>query len=161
MTAFTDTLPDIAPADPARTVDGQRMLIRGAQRLVGVALVLAAFGLWIEPGAIWDADLALFKFALSLAIGFAGLICLQSARAVVGVEVEIDTVRREVRLVRGSGRARTLVSRTRIRDLGPAEWCGAMVRLWAHDGALVAEVALSDPALRKGLIDALRDEGKL
>ncbi|MEO0380669.1 MAG: hypothetical protein AAF252_10385, partial [Pseudomonadota bacterium] len=86
---------------------------------------------------------------------------LQAGRAQPSVEIEIDTVRREVRLVRGKGRARDVVSQIAIADLGPAEVRGEMARLWTTDGDLVAEVAMSDPALRLSLLGALRDAGKL
>ncbi|MEO0400760.1 MAG: hypothetical protein AAF214_00130 [Pseudomonadota bacterium] len=166
MTAFPDmiapqTAAPAAPSTPARTVDGQRWLIRGAQRVGGAACVLAALGLWVQPGAAWDADLALFKMGLSVGLGFVGLAVMQMGRAVPSVDVEIDTIRREVRLVRGQGRARALVSRTRMTDLGPAELHANMLRMWAQDGALVAEVALSDPQMRARLVGALKDAGKL
>ena len=38
---------------------------------------------------------------------------------------------------------------------------GTMARLWTADGALVAEVAMSDPDLRRSLMGALRDAGKI
>lgn len=161
MTAVTDFTAPTPLADAPRMIHGGRWLARIGQRMGGAALVLAAVGLWVAPGASWDMDLALMKMGLSLAIGFAGLAILTAGRAVPSIEIEIDTVRREVRLVRGKGRARTLVSRTAIADLGPAELHGNMARLWAADGALVAEVAMGDPDLRRGLTAALRDEGKL
>ncbi|WP_415403285.1 hypothetical protein [Tateyamaria sp. SN3-11] len=164
MTALFDAMTDTS-ATPAteipRTVDGRRWLARCGQRIVGAALVLAAIGLWVQPGALLDADLLLMKFALSLILGFLGLSVVQMGGSLPAVEIEIDTVRREVRLVRGKGRARQLVSRTRMADLGRAEQVGTMTRLWAEDGALIAEVALSDAALHTSLTHALQDAGKL
>ena len=161
MTAITDIPAQAAIADAPHMINGQRWLARSAQRIAGAGLVLAALGLWVAPGASWDGDLALIKLGLSLMIGFAGLTILHAGRAQPTVEIEIDTVRREVRLVRGKGKTRTLVSRTRIRDLGQAELHGNMMRLWADDGALVAEVAMINPDMRRSLTAALRDEGKL
>ena len=164
MTALFDAMPETS-ATPAReiprTVDGQRWLVRCGQRIVGAALVLAALGLWVHPGALLEADVLLMKFALSLTLGLGGLIVLQMGGLVPAGDVEIDTVRREVRLVRGTGGARHIVSRTRMADQGRAEQDGVMTRLWAQDGALIAEVALSDAALRSSLTSALRDAGKL
>ena len=142
-------------------VNGARWLVRSAQRMAGVTLILAAVGLWVVPGSLWDADVVMIKFGLTILFGLGGLCVLQLGRAQPLVQVEIDTLRREVRLVRGTGRGRTLVRRTAIADLGPAELHGAMVRLWAADGALVAEVAISDPVARRSLTGALRDAGKL
>jgi len=161
MTAITDFSTRPPLGEPPHMVNADRWLTRGAQRLGGAALVLAAIGLWVMPGASWDADLALFKLGLSVILGFAGLAILQAGRAQPLVQVEVDTVRREVRLVRGAGQDRTVVSRTLISDLGPAEIHGTMARLWAADGALVAEVAMSDPDLRRSLTAALRDAGKI
>lgn len=142
-------------------VDGQRWVTRIAQRLGGITLVLASVGLWVTPGALWGTDLALIKLGVSLLMGFAGLAILHAGRTQHTVEVEIDTVRREVRLVRGRGKDRTVVSRTSLFDLGPAEVHGNMIRLWAPDGALVAEVAMTDAGVRSSLTSALRDAGKL
>lgn len=161
MTALPDIHAAPSPADSPRTVDGSRWLKRSAQRLGGAALMTAAAGLWVQPGASWDADVMLIKLGLSLTLGLAGLAVLQAGRAVPPVEVEIDTIRREVRLMRGKGRARQLVTRTALAELGPAEVQGNMVRLWSGDGALIAEVALTDPAIRRSLTGALRDADKL
>ncbi|MFL4471526.1 hypothetical protein ACERZ8_17185 [Tateyamaria armeniaca] len=161
MTAITDISTTNDIAETPRMVDGMRWMTRGAQRLGGVALVLSAIGLWVMPGMSFEADLALFKLGVSVALGFAGLAIMQAGRARRTVKIEIDTVRREVRLVRGKRGARDLVSRTAIADLGPAEIHGNMARLWTMDGALVAEVAMSDPNLRRSLMAALRDAGKI
>lgn len=161
MSAASDIDYSAPLADAPRMINGQRLLARGAQRLGGAALLLASLGLWIAPGSSWDADTALFKLGVSVALALTGMIIMQSGRAVPAIEVEIDTVRREVRLVRGKGRARSLVSRTAIADLGPAEIRGTMVRLWDAEGVLLAEIAMSDPASRYSLTMALRDAGKL
>lgn len=161
MTALADVSTYTPLAEAPRMVGAQRMIARGSRRMVGATLILAALGLWIAPGGSWDADIALIKLGLSLFSGFAGLAVLSGEPVVAPVQVEIDTVRREVRLVRGKGRARELVSRTAVRDLGQAEMDGAMVRLWDSKGTLLAEVALSDPAVRRGLMSVLRDEGKV
>lgn len=161
MPVMSDLAVTTPLAEAPRTINGQRWMARVGQRLAGAALVLAAFGMWIAPGASFDGDIALFKLGVSLVLGFAGLAISNAGRSVPAIEVEIDTVRREVRLMRGKGRARTLVSRTYIRDLGPAEVHGTMARLWGADGALIAEVAMSDPSLRRSLTNVLRDEGKL
>lgn len=161
MTASTDIAHYTRIADAPHMINGQRMLARGARRIGGLALVLAALGLWFAPGASWEADTALFKLAVSVMLAFGGLGVLHAGRSVPAVEVEVDTLRREVRLVRGKGRARSLVSRTRMADLGPAEVRGTMVRLWGPDGVLLVELAMTDPTGRYHLISALRDAGKL
>lgn len=161
MTAVTDISEYTPIAEAPRMVSGQRWLTRSGQKIAGTALMLAAAGMWVLPGASWDADVALIKLGLTVGVGLAGLTAWMAGRSVPLVEIEIDTVRREVRLVRGKAKSRTLVSRTRIGDLGQAEVCGTMVRLWDGNGSLLAEVAMSDPAVRRSLTTVLRDEGKL
>ncbi|MEM6371530.1 MAG: hypothetical protein AAF727_01960 [Pseudomonadota bacterium] len=161
MTAITDISTGRDLGQPPRMVDGERWIWRAVQRFFGAAIVLAALGLWIVPAMTFEADVALFKLGLSITFGFAGLAILQAGRRRRSIAVEIDTIRREVRLVRGHGATRKLVARTAIADLGPAEVRGQMARLWSSDGTLVAEVALSDPDLRRSLLGALRDAGKL
>ena len=46
-------------------VDGSRAVVRSVQRLLGAALVLAASGLWLTPGANFGSDVMLFKVGLS------------------------------------------------------------------------------------------------
>jgi len=161
MTALSDFMTDAAPAELPQMVDGRRWLIRAAQTLGGVTLILSALGLWILPGASWDADLALIKLGLSLFLGFVGIAIMQLGRARPMVQVEIDTTRREVRLVRVAGRAKELVDRTRMADLGRVETKAGVVSLFDAHGDLIADVALSDPQTRKSVLGALRDAGKL
>lgn len=160
MTALSDVMAHAAPVESARMLDGGRWLARGAQRLGGVALVLAAAGMWVLPGAMLEPDVILMKLGVSLAAGFAGLALVQGGRARPAAQVAIDTVRREVRLV-SDGADPRVISRTPFADLGRAELAGHLVRLWAEDGALIAEVALTDPAAHRSLLGALRDAGKL
>ena len=161
MTAITHISPTAPLAETPHMVNGDRWLVRSMQRMAGMILIMAAAGLWVVPGSVWDADILATKFVLTILFGVVGLAVLQMGRAQPLVQVEIDTLRREVRLVRGKGQHRTVVSRTAIADLGPAEQHGTMVRLWARDGSLVAEVAMTDPEARRGLTGALRDAGKL
>ncbi|MEO9685875.1 MAG: hypothetical protein ABJF86_10105 [Tateyamaria sp.] len=161
MTALADVTPPASIGEVPRMVSGHRMMARVSRRMIGAVLVLTAVGLWVAPGASSDPDLVLIKLGLSMFVGFAGLAVLSGEHVVTPVRVEIDTVRREIRLVRGAGQAHELVSRTMVRDLEKAEMDGMMVRLWDAEGGLLAEVALSDPAVRSGLMAVLRDEGKL
>lgn len=161
MTAISDFMTNTAPADAAQMVDGRRWMIRAAQNLGGAALILAALGLWVQPGASWEADLALFKLGLSVLMGFAGIAVMQLGRARPMVQVEIDTMRREIRLVRAQGGAKELVSRTGMSDLGDVHLVGGVLSLFDARGILIADVALTDPGTRSSVLAALRGAGKL
>lgn len=136
-------------------------MVRGSMSFLGAALMLAAAGLWIAPGSDWSADLLLIKLVVSLVIGFTGLALLQQGQTPAAAEVEVDTVRREIRLVRRSLRGDELVSRTKYEDMDRAELNGAHLILWGQDDVMLAEVALTDPVLRRSLLSGLSDAGKL
>ncbi|WP_300029361.1 hypothetical protein [uncultured Roseobacter sp.] len=150
----------IAP-QPARTLDGGRMLLRGALGVIGAALVLTAVGLWVAPGADRSQDLMLIKLLVSVIGGMAGIAFLQSAVRPRAPRVEIDTIRHEVRLVRVTGRDRWVLERCSFADLTRVENCGAHVQLWGANDTLLAEVAASDRVAHRALVTALRVAGKL
>ncbi|NNK15694.1 MAG: hypothetical protein HKP51_02180 [Sulfitobacter sp.] len=163
MTAvLTDLDQNTQMSEPVRMADGGRMIIRGVQRLMGVSLALAAIGLWFAPGSSWDSDVMLFKLILSLTAVFAcfGLITISQRPA--PPEVEIDTIRREVRLVRRArGAAPVILQQCGFDKLSYAEKVGSIVRLWDKSGVFLAEVSLTDPKALASLVAGLRDEGKL
>ena len=166
MTATTDfmpatTAPAAPEAAPVQKLDGGRLMVRGSQSLLGAALMLSAAGLWIAPGSDWSADLLLIKLVVSLVIGFSGLALLQQGKTPAAPEVEVDVVRREVRLVRRTLRGDELVSRTKYEDLARAELNGAHLILWGQGDVMLAEIGLSDPSIRRSLVSGLSDAGKL
>ncbi|WP_299603147.1 hypothetical protein [uncultured Tateyamaria sp.] len=134
---------------------------RIASRAFGAVLVLASLGLWIEPGTEMAVDLVLMKLGVSLFLGFAGLALMQDKLQAQDPEVQIDTVRREVRIARPGGRRRSVIRRIAIRDLGRAEAVGDVIRLTAANGAFLAAITLPDPDAWSSLYGALQDAGKL
>lgn len=132
-----------------------RVMGRAAQRFVGFLLVLAGFGIWLAPGAVMAADLNLIKMVISLLCAVAGTALWQVGKAQPCAELEIDSVRQEVRLVRWTGRQRDLIELRSFEDLSRVEFDGAKVRFWQQGSALLAEVDLHDTgslrALRAGL----------
>ncbi|MFK7834921.1 MAG: hypothetical protein AB8B60_01760 [Sulfitobacter sp.] len=157
---FMDTT--TAPAEPVRMADGGRMIVRGVQRLLGASLALAAIGLWIAPGSSWESDVMLFKLILSITALLAGLGMMSSSSRPTPPEVEIDTIRREVRLVRRMAGDTTMVLQScSFAELAHAELKGSIVRLWDKGGAFLAEVSLVDRKALGSLVAGLRDEGKL
>ncbi|WP_370401177.1 hypothetical protein [Sulfitobacter sp. JB4-11] len=161
-TAAPFTEADATAALPVRMLDGGRWLVRGMQRLVGVALILAALGLWLAPGSGFGTDAVLFKLLLSIIAAFAAIGFLQSGASKAAPFVEIDTIRREVRLMRASGQdAAQVIERCAIDDLAHAELVGAHVRLWDASGAFLAEATLTDPQAFARMRACLQDSGKL
>lgn len=156
------TVPEAALHEPVRMSDGRWMVIRAAQRLFGVGLTLAAIGIWIGPGASWESDLMLFKLILSLTALIAGIGLMQSSAGPAKPQVEIDTIRREVRLVRPvAGGTAQVLQRCAFGDLAGAELKGNHVRLFGTDRSLLAEVTLTSRTVLKSLVSGLRDAGKL
>ncbi len=163
MTATADFMDAPAPAsEPVRMADGGRMIVRGVQRLVGVSLTIAALGLWLAPGSSWENDIMLFKLILSITAVIAGLGLVSSSSTPRAPEVEIDTIRREVRLVRRlRGAAPVILKSCAFDKLAKAEHKGTNVRLWDEAGVFLAEVNLTDRAALSSLVSGLRDVAKL
>jgi len=161
MTATFDATIDRHTAAPRRTRKGLALLKCASRRLSGVAFLAVAVGLWLEPGAQAHPDLIVIKLGLSLFLGVAGVMILRITVASTQPEIEIDTIRREVRIVRQKCGGRAVVSGTAIRDLGMAEEGGMSVKLWLANGTLLADVPTADPKIRARLTNVLRDEGKL
>ena len=153
---------DTTTIAPVRIAEGGPMLIRATQRLTGVALVFAAFALWLAPGAAWESDVMLFKLILSLTAALAGLGLMQSSAKPNTPKIEIDTIRREVRLVRPVAEGKNIVlKRCGFADLARAEWEGVKMRLWDKNNAPLAEVTLNDRNVMTSLVSGLRAAGKL
>ena len=163
MTLAADLInTDATTAQPVRMLDGGRLVLRGIQRLLGASLIVAAFGLWLAPDSSFENDLLLFKLLLSIVLGFMGFGLMQSGAPQLAPHVEIDTIRREVRLVRATGAAAPQVlERCPFDALAHVEVEGPHVRLWNESGAFLAEATLTDQATFARLTACLRDSGKL
>lgn len=163
MTATADFTTSPTPAvEPLRLADGGRMIVQGAQRLLGASLALAAVGMWFAPGASAESDVMLFKLIFSLTAVLAGLGLIHASAAPKLPEIEIDTIRRQIRVVRRQpGAVPTVLQSCGFADLSAAEYDGSTVRLWDETGVLLAEVSLADRTALFSLIAGLRDEGKI
>ena len=162
MTATADFMESKGRAvEPVRMADGGRMVIRGMQRLFGAALMLAAFG-GMSPRVAVQHDMMLLRLILSVAAVIAGAGLLLASATPDAPSVQIDTIRREIKLVRvGRGGKADVVQRSAFSDLGRAEVDGFCVRLWDAEDRLLAEVTLANGPLLNSLIAGLRDAGKL
>lgn len=154
------TFKSIGP-QPARTLDGSRMILRVIQGVLGGALVMTAVGLWFAPGANWGHDVMLFKLFGSAVAGMVGVACLQGFVRPTPPKVEIDTIRHEIRLVRTRGKDRFILDRCSFADLTLVENSGTHVQLWGKNKTLLAEVAATDRVSHRSLVTALRVAGKL
>lgn len=163
MTTVSDFMSNDTDARlPVRIADGGRMLVRVTQRLSGVALLLAAAGLWFAPGAAWESDIMLFKLILSLTAGLAGVGLMQSSTTPNTPEIEIDTIRRQVRLVRFvKGGENQVLQSCAFADLARAERDGMNVRMWDSNNVFLAEVLLADRTEITSLMSGLRAAGKI
>lgn len=160
-TAEVNELPK-RESEPVSMIEGGHMIVRGAQSLLGTGLALAAVGLWFAPGANTESDIVLFKLVLSISAGLAGMGLLHASATPRSPEIEIDTIRRQVRVVRRQpGGVPKVLQSCSFAQLGAAEYEGSMVRLWDQAGVLLAEVNLSDRNALSSLVAGLRDEGKL
>ena len=148
-------------ASPVRTVDGARMMMRGGQSLLGGALILAAIGLWIMPGSEFSSEVMLMKLGLSLTAAGIGISLAHQGKSEKLPEVQIDTIRREVRLVRVKGVQKDVIKTCKFADLDRAEVEGSHVVLWAPGNVMLAEVPMTDPQSRNSLMLGLMDAGKL
>ena len=148
--------------EPMQLADSGRIFVRSAQRVIGVALALAAVGVWVAPGAASGADVLSFKLILSLAAVLAGLGLLHASFAPRAPEVEIDTIRRQVRVVRREpGAVPHILQSCSFCQLSAAEFDGNLVRMWDDQNVLLAEVSPKDRTALRSLVAGLQDEGKL
>ena len=159
---FTNAEAAAARAERVWIVNGGRIVLRATQRLLGAALAIAAVGLWIAPGASWESDVMLFKLILSLMAFLAALGLLHASAPSKKPVVQIDTIRREVRVTRPAKEgSATVLERCAFADLSRADRLGNHIRLWGAENTLLADVTLTDRTALKSLIAGLQDTGKL
>lgn len=144
-----------------RALQGSCLALRGAQGAAGGLMVLISLGLWFAPGANWAGDVLLFKLLASVMAGMGGVALLQDLVRVNVPNVEIDTIRHEIRLVKTAGKHRRILDRCRFSDLARVVNTGSHVQLWNAKNGLIAEVAAVDRLSHRSLVTALRVAGKL
>jgi len=105
-----------------REAGSDRRLLRDAL-LVFLSAVLLAVGLgqWLMPGALFAADLIAIKVAITAAMLGVGLACLHSVGRETRIEVQVDTVRRELRVTERDRRGtERLIQRVPMREIDSA-----------------------------------------
>jgi hypothetical protein len=145
MVAFSD----VSSAVPirrqqARGRKGMRggSALGGLARLLGVALLLAAAGIWMTAAPLWDGAMMLMRLAVSMLFLCTGLVLLQVARQRSTDEVHLD---RRAGVLRHIRRGRDGIARVQ-RSIALAELDEITVAddhliLTAHDGAVLLELS--------------------
>ncbi|MEP4195363.1 MAG: hypothetical protein ABJL99_06970 [Aliishimia sp.] len=134
-----------------RATGGQRLILRAIQRLLGASFSIAALFLWLLPVGNGGTAEILCKLMVTLVLGFSGAALWQAGTPTPAPELEIDLVRREVRLVRWYGETKSLITRRRFSDLRGAKFDGRDVQLWDQNGELLADLTLPDLEAAKSL----------
>lgn len=142
---------------PERSVSWQA----GLQRAFGTLLFVAIVALWFAPGADMSSELFGTKMLFSIVSGFMAIALWQASFNRARVSYEIDTIRRQVRLMKSTRQGPTVLRSCRFDDLARVEREGHSVRLWDADGSFLADVSLRDASMRTSLLRALTDAGKL
>lgn len=143
------------------TVSGTRSILRLMQRLVGVSLLMASSGLWLAPGANWNNEVMLMKMALSAISLLVGVWLILSGQKPAAPEIQIDTVRRVVRLVRpGPLGADLLLQKCRFSDLSKVKREDRVLRFWDEKGDFIADLYIGHQSVMDVLISGLLDSGQ-
>ncbi len=112
MVSFSDVLPTGSVLSPAMDAPfraaatpkkkprhGWRAL-SGLSRFVGVVLMLAAVGIWLMSGSLWDAEMMLLRLGVSVVFMCMGLVLLHAGRRTARDEIHLDLRAGELRHVR-------------------------------------------------------------
>lgn len=143
------------------SADGVRMVLRVGQRVLGAALLLSSSGLWLMPGASFSSEVMLFKMALSILALMAGFWLVLAGQKPAMPEIEIDTVRRELRMTRsGPLGAQLVLERVGFAELSKIERRGPAFSFWDQSGRFIVDIQISDRRMLETLLSALRDSGK-
>lgn len=141
---------NVAPAERSTStgrgaVSRFRAAIRalaGGARFVGVVLMLAAVGIWILSGPLWDAEMMLVRLAISVIFMCLGLILLQAGRDELRDEIHLDQTADELRHVqRGRDGIARVVRCLPLATLGEASIAQDTLTLRCKAGEIVMEVS--------------------
>ncbi|MCX7565140.1 hypothetical protein OS189_02130 [Sulfitobacter sp. F26169L] len=143
-------------------LNGNRLVMRIAQRLGAVSLALVGVLVWLAPGAGWESEVMLFKLTASLISALLSVALWQYSLPPLPPMVEVDVAAAELRLIRdGAPAASRVLERCAFSDLHLVELAGRRITFWGQGNRLLAEVTLSNAAAHASLLGALRAAGKL
>lgn len=91
-------------------------LAEPALRFLGLVLVLTAYGQWFLPASLFGTEAVATKALLCFLLGMAGCWLYWLSGRGFSTQIEVDTFRREIRVVRRNGQGRRrVVSAIRMR----------------------------------------------
>lgn len=99
MSPATDDLHGTQTAAKRAPRHGWRAL-SGLSRFAGVVLMLAAVGIWLLSGSLWDAEMMLLRLGVSVVFMCLGLALLHAGRRTARDEIHLDQRARELRHIR-------------------------------------------------------------
>jgi len=146
MVFFSDVIPSVSQTErPVKAVlspkSGSRAAA-GAARFAGVVLMLAAVGIWILNGPLWDAEMMLVRLAASVLFMCAGLGLLHVGRSHPQGEIHLDTRTRELRHIqRGSDGIARVQQRFVLANLGDIIIEDDLMVLHDKSGDIVMELS--------------------
>lgn len=156
MVFFSDVSPVVVNRDRSRAVtvrsrNAPRILSSGF-RFTGVVFIIVAAGMWIVPAAVWDTEMMLIRFAVSLAFLCFGFLLIHAGGTNLWDEIHLDQQARELRLVR---RGRDGIARLRQRialdELDTVVIDEDTIIIHARSGEIVMEVSGLDRSMLKAL----------
>lgn len=130
---------------------------RGGRVFFGSVLIISALGLWLVPTAGADAALQMMKLLMSVIMICLGVMFLMSIdRGSEKPEIQIDTQKRELRILRLDKNCRSFVSdRYALNDLGKVMLKSKRLTALDAAGKLLFQVPVSSSETEQALRNAL------
>lgn len=161
MSATSDFMTDCQLyTAPQPSLVSARTVLRLLQRIIGVSLIIAASGLWLARGTDWNSDIMLMKMGLSVVSLMVGFWLIFAGAKPADPEIEIDTVRQEIRVVRPSTFGAGLVlQRCGFAQMGRVQRAGFKLQFWDQRGNFIADVHVTEQRILDMMLSSLRDSG--
>lgn len=121
-------------------------------RVIGAALIIAAFSMWLMPGSIAGAEVWGFKLIVSMLFLLLGVSLLTIEVLDPRPDAYFDPIRREVRVLQKNenGRPQTVLRRS-YESLGGARFVDDQVELFEVDGSLLMKLPLQSADVSRAL----------
>lgn len=127
------------------------ILVGYFQQFMAVTALIAAVALWLVPGSSLDLDLLAMKGAISVGLVILGVAWLRTSTQSDPLEVHIDLLRKEVRVVSCKGQHAQLRRIFRFSELSDMTIRDGHLVLLCLKGQEMAKVALDPARSARGL----------